>query len=132
MGVLSDLSLITDSKGNILLYGKPATDLKYNRKNLSGKNIFFYINTNKDKNRILKEIEAKGKITFYFHLECSKNKTVPVLSRWLAFVEKPKSHVFYLILNNIINNPYLSEEKKLVGDFKEGVIWTSSSGLKDR
>ena len=40
LGVLSDLSLITDSKGNILLYGKPATDLKYNRKNLSGKNIF--------------------------------------------------------------------------------------------
>ena len=132
LGNLSDLSLIADSKGNILLCGNPAADLKCNRKNFTGKNFLLYINTNTDKNRILKDAQSEKNTTFYFHLEWSKNKTVKILSRWLAFVEKTKGHVFYLILNNIINNLDASQEKEFFGNIKEEIIWTSSSGLKDR
>jgi hypothetical protein len=109
LGNLSDLSLITDSKGNILLYGTPAINLKCSKNIFTGENIFLCINSSTVKNKILKEIESKGNITFYSQLECSKNKAVSVLSRWSAFVAKPYGQVFYLILNSAINYPDYTE-----------------------
>jgi two-component system, sensor histidine kinase and response regulator len=132
LGNLSDLSLITDSKGKILLYGNPSTGLKFSRKIVTGKNIFLYIDTNTVKNKILKKAESKGNSTFYFQLECSKNKSVPVLSRWSTFVAKSTGHVFYLILNNIIYNPNSTDEQGFIGNINGRIIWTSTSKLKDR
>jgi hypothetical protein len=54
LGILSDLSLITDSKGNILWCGNPVAELECNKKIFMGKNVFLFINTGIDKNKILK------------------------------------------------------------------------------
>ena len=132
LGKLSDLSLITDSKGKILLHGNPAIGLNCSRKNFTGKNIFQYIDNNTVKEKILKKTEFPQNITLYFQLKFSKNNMVPVLSRWSVFNAKPKGRVIYLILNNIINNPNFSEEKEFMGNFKQRITWTSSSELKDR
>ncbi len=132
LGSLSDLSLITDEDGIVLECGNPASHLKCNKKNFLSKDLFLFIRSEFDKKRILREAASKKNHSFSFILECNKNKTVPVLSRWSLFKDISSGKNFYLVLNYEANNIYQVEDKGMVKDVKGEFTWFSSNGYKDR
>jgi PAS domain S-box-containing protein len=132
LDALSDLSLITDSDGKIITCGNPARHLKCNKKIFIDKSFFLFILSDFDKERILKEVSSQKYSSFSFTLEYSKNKTIPVLSRWSSFVDKHSGRRFYLVLNHTVNNIHQLEGKELIRDTTGEFTWFSTSGLKDR
>ena len=132
LDALSDLSLITDSIGKIITCGNPARHLKCNKKVFVDKNFFLFLHSDIDKKKILEEVSSQKYVSFSFTLEYSRNKTVPILSRWSSFVDKSSGRKFYLVLNHTANNVHQLKGKELIKDAIGEFTWFSSSGLKDR
>ena len=129
---LSDLSLITDSEGKIIVCGDPSPYFKYDKNIFINKSFFLFIHSDIDEKKILEEASYQKHFSFSFSLEYSKNKTMPVLSRWSGFTDKITKRKFFLVLNHIANNVHQLEGKDLVKDAAGEFTWFSSSGLKDR
>ena len=132
LDALSDLSLITDSKGKIITCGNPAPHFKCKKNIFVNKSFFLFIHSDTEKRKILEQVTIRKNTSFSFSLEYSKNKTIPVLSRWSTFVDKDSGLRFYLILNHTANNVYQLEGKEFIKDATGEFTWFSSSGLKDR
>src|SRR3989337_1659315 len=127
--ILSDFTVIVDSKGIVINSSNPSGILKNKKQIFKGKNIFlFYKN---EDSSITELAEKKKKFSITTRFQYAKDKDIPVLSRW-SLIQNTGKEKYFLVLNFILESPDKVPSEDFLNNIDGEFTWGSTTGIKDR